>query len=42
MHRPPRAAKDGLTGRFTPDDFADVLLKLPEGCPIVGGQTVAW
>ncbi len=28
--------------RFTPSDFSDVLQHLPEGCPIVGGQAVAW
>lgn len=29
-------------GRFTPDDFCEVIAQLPEGCPIVGGQAVAW
>ena len=28
--------------RFTPEDFAEVLLCLPKGCPLVGGQAVAW
>jgi hypothetical protein len=35
-------SKGGLTGHFTPADFAEILLKAPEGCPVVGGQAVAW
>lgn len=35
-------SKAALTGRFTPVDFAEILLKVPEGCPVVGGQAVAW
>jgi hypothetical protein len=31
-----------LAGRFTPEDFSEILLKVPEGCPVVGGQAVAW
>ncbi len=29
-------------GDFRPADFAFVLKHLPDGCPIVGGQAVAW
>lgn len=28
--------------QFSPSDFADVIGKLPDGCPLVGGQAVAW
>ena len=42
MKRQPKVSKRELTGRFTPNDFAEVLMKLPEGCPILGGQAVAW
>jgi len=33
---------DAVTSRFRPRDFADVLAQLPPGCPLVGGQAVAW
>jgi hypothetical protein len=35
-------SKPLLVGRFTPADFGEILLKLPEGCPIIGGQAVVW
>ena len=28
--------------KFSPSDFAAVIAHLPEGCPLVGGQAVAW
>src|SRR5258708_40263074 len=28
--------------RLTPSDFSEVIAALPEGCPLVGGQAVAW
>ncbi len=28
--------------KFLPQDFAEVFSHLPEGCPVVGGQAVAW
>src|SRR6266850_1633809 len=31
-----------LKRRFTPDDFAKVIAAVPDGCPLVGGQAVAW
>jgi len=31
-----------LTGEFTPADFSEVIQHLPEHCPLVGGQAVAW
>jgi hypothetical protein len=31
-----------LTGEFTPLDFAEVIAHLPDHCPLVGGQAVAW
>jgi hypothetical protein len=30
------------TGEFLPIDFAFVIDKLPDGCPVVGGQAVSW
>jgi hypothetical protein len=42
MKRRPTLSRERLTGRFVVTDFAEVLLKLPEGCPVVGGQAVAW
>lgn len=30
------------SARFTAEDFSNVIANLPEGCPIVGGQAVAW
>jgi hypothetical protein len=42
MKRRPAVSRKRLTGRFVVTDFAEVLLKLPEGCPVVGGQAVAW
>jgi hypothetical protein len=32
----------GLPRGFSPVDFAEVFARLPEGCPVVGGQAVAW
>jgi hypothetical protein len=29
-------------GNFRPEDFAFVIEQLPDNCPIVGGQAVAW
>jgi hypothetical protein len=31
-----------LTGEFTPLDFVEVITHLPDHCPLVGGQAVAW
>jgi hypothetical protein len=28
--------------QFSPSDFAEVIAHLPQGCPLVGGQAVAW
>ena len=28
--------------RFTPGDFSDVISHLPDECPVIGGQAVAW
>src|SRR3954471_1630506 len=28
--------------RFTPSDFADIIRQIPESCPLVGRQAVAW
>src|SRR5438094_219658 len=28
--------------RFKPEDFAEVIANVPEGCPLIGGQAVAW
>src|SRR5438045_1918185 len=28
--------------RFKPEDFAEVIATVPEGCPLIGGQAVAW
>jgi hypothetical protein len=28
--------------KFSPSDFAGVISHLPDGCPLVGGQAVAW
>lgn len=42
MRRSQPEGRGEFTGRFTPTDFAEVLLKLPEGCPVVGGQAVVW
>jgi hypothetical protein len=36
------ASHHRLTGEFTPADFAEVIQHLPEHCPLVGGQAVAW
>jgi hypothetical protein len=37
---------DGKSGapdpQFSPQDFAEIISLVPEGCPIVGGQAVAW
>ena len=33
--------KDAGLG-FSPFDFSHVIAGLPEGCPLVGGQAVAW
>ena len=30
------------TPKFLPHDFAQVIACLPDGCPVVGGQAVAW
>src|SRR5258707_9679368 len=38
----PIMKRDGDPGAFRPSDFAEVLVQLPEGCPIVGGQAVVW
>jgi len=38
----PTMNPDGDRGAFRPVDFARVLVQLPEGCPIVGGQAVVW
>ena len=35
----PRVSPDA---HFTPRDFAAIIAHLPEGCPLVGGQAVAW
>jgi len=42
-----KSAKTGVLqtdagSRFTPSDFSEVIAALPEGCPLVGGQAVAW
>ncbi len=28
--------------RFKPEDFAQVIASVPAGCPLIGGQAVAW
>jgi hypothetical protein len=30
------------TPKLLPRDFADIIACLPDGCPVVGGQAVAW
>jgi hypothetical protein len=42
MANPTRLPPISPEAHFTPSDFREILLHLPEGCPLVGGQAVAW
>jgi len=42
MTEPSPAPRLRGKARFVPSDFQDVLRRVPGGCPLVGGQAVAW